>query len=91
MIVDGRTSAGREFLCQAGFHGGWVETEFPVVLLARSAIADLLGGRMNGLLEIPTTPGTLLVIAIGAGSEDGSATIAAKEVRYQRPLWMPGA
>ena len=62
-----------------------------MVLLARSAIADLLGGRMNGLLEIPTTPGTLLVIAIGAGSEDGSATIAAKEVRYQRPIWMPGA
>ena len=89
VIVDGRTPPGREFLCQAGFHGRWTETDCPVVMVPRSDLSLLMNGVLDNILRAPPTPGTLVVIAIGAGSETGSAGIALMEVRYRQRLWMP--
>lgn len=89
VIVDGRTPPGREFLCQAGFHGRWTETDFPVLMLPRLDLSLLMNGVLDNVLRVPPTPGTLVVIAIGAGSEADSAGIALMELRYRQRLWMP--
>lgn len=87
VIVDGRSTPGRDFLCQAGFHGAWARTEFPVLILPRADVATLLG--VAKVLIAPPSPGRILVIAIGAGSETDSAGIQAMEVRCRQRIWTP--
>lgn len=82
VIVDGRAQSGRDFLCHAGFHGRWTETDFPVLVLPRPDLSLLMDGAIDNVLRVPPEAGRILVVAIGAGSEADSTGIATMQPRY---------